>query len=151
MCSGDYGCGARRTYRFESGELVRVYGQSTAKLTSEQARAAILSPLSAFRLAQEFNVSAATIKDVRNGRVYAAVTADLRGVSVKRKQEYCTECIHYLHKKCSLGFPESRSPSYAANCAVFSRSWSDPAERAWDPDILHHINSNEPTKALSRH
>ena len=121
-CTGKYGCGKRGNYRYINGEFVRAVAGTQPKLSQEQAREVMLSPVAASRLAAQLDVHPSTIKDIRIGRTYAKYTADLRGVEVKREQEYCTNCIHYDKGACSLGFPESRSPSYAANCSVYAKS-----------------------------
>lgn len=121
-CTGKYGCGKRGNYRYINGEFVRAVGGTAPKLSPEQAREVILSPLTANRLASQLDVHPSTIKDIRIGRTYAKHTADLRGVEIKREQEYCTSCIHYDKGACSLGFPESRSPSYASNCSVYAKT-----------------------------
>ena len=126
-CTGKHGCGKRGNYRYINGEFVRAVGLTSAKLTAEQARAVILSPLSASRLAAQLDVHPSTIKDIRVSRTYAKYTADLRGVKVERKQEYCTDCIHYSKGACSLGFPESRSSSYASQCSTYSNT-------EWQPE-----------------
>ena len=130
-CTGKRGCGKRGNYRYVNGEFIRAIAGTAPKLTAEQARAVILSPLSATRLAAQLDVHASTIKDIRIGRTYARHTADLRGVEVKREQEYCTKCIHYIKGSCSLGFPESRSPSYASQCSTYCKTEGQP-----DPEPL---------------
>ena len=130
-CTGKYGCGKRGNYRYINGEFVRAVAGTAPKLSPEQARAVILSPLSASRLAAQLDVHPSTIKDIRIGRTYASATADLRGIEVKREQEYCTACIHYIKGICSLGFPESRSPSYAAQCSTYCSTEGQP-----EPPIL---------------
>lgn len=125
-CTGKYGCGKRGNYRYINGEFVRAISGTAPKLSPEQARAVILSPLPARRLAAQLDVNVSTIRDIRIGRTHAKATADLRGLEVKRIQEYCTSCIHYEQGGCSLGFPESRSPSYASNCSTFCRTEGQP-------------------------
>lgn len=111
-------CNRRSTYRWEDGEMTKLKSGVRARLTDEQARAIVTSELSAYRLADKLGLSPSTVKDVRTGRIYAAVTADLRDAAPQRKQNYCNECIHY-DKGCTLGFPEARNGSYASVCSVF--------------------------------
>lgn len=125
-CTGKYGCGKHGNYHYLNGEFVQAISGVKPRFTDEEARAVMLSPLSASRLAAQLNVHPSTIKDVRTGRCYAKATADLRGVKVKREQEYCTACIHYTKGSCSLGFPESRSPSYAAQCSTYCATEGQP-------------------------
>ena len=125
--NGRGGCNRRSTWRWEGGELTKVKTGVRARLSDEQARAVITSELSAYRMADKLGVSPSTIKDIRTGRIYAAVTADLRNAAPPRKQNYCNECIHY-DKGCTLGFPEARNASYAGICSVFQED-----EGKWQP------------------
>ena len=124
-CTGKYGCGKRGNYRYINGEFVRAVSGTAPKLSPEQARAGPF-PLPARRLAAQMDVNVSTIRDIRIGRTHAKATADLRHVKVERVQEYCTSCIHYEKGACSLGFPESRSPSYASNCSTYCKTEGQP-------------------------
>ena len=96
--NGRGGCNRRSTWRWENGQLTRLKSGVRAKLEDELVRSIVLSELSAYRLADKLGLSPSTVKDIRTGRIYANVTADLRGAAPKRIQNFCNQCIHYSSK-----------------------------------------------------
>lgn len=139
------GCNRRSTYRWEDGKLCKAKSCTRPKLTRDQARAIVRSELSAYRLADKLGISPSTVKDIRTGRIHASDTADLRGDPPKRKQDFCHQCIHFS-SGCTLGFPEARSPAYAAVCTCFQE---DQGEWTPTPDAFLYLEHQQETPAIA--
>jgi hypothetical protein len=96
------------------------------RLTEQQVREVLLSPLAARALGEKMGISASGIIRVRNGRCYARVAQELprRGKPFTPKPpartSSCRRCIHWLNEVCTMGFPEAaESTTFAADCSIY--------------------------------
>lgn len=114
-------------------------GFNNCKLTEEQVVEILQSKAPTAELARLYKVNPATMRGIRIGRSWSHVRPDLprvKSVAVFNEPKYCTQCIHRIHGKCSMGFPESaKHPKFAELCSIYAtkpstHDWRDMAFEA---------------------
>ena len=99
-------------------------------LTEEQIVEILTSWESSTILAREMGRNPSTIRSIRNGLSYKDVRPDIPRVKsseIPSQSRFCSDCIHRLNGKCTMGFPESeRNAKFAQLCNIFSKVEEQP-------------------------
>ena len=104
---------------------------SNAKLNEKQVVEILLSTEPTSVLAREYNLSPTTIRGLRIGKSWSHVRPDIprvKSVAQFAVNRSCSDCIHRIGDKCSMGFPESIRPKFAELCSVYANR---PATADW--------------------
>ena len=120
------------------------------KFNDEQVVQILLSDKPHAQLAREHGVSPQAVRDVRNGVHYGEIRPDIpRRNTFVGERRFCRDCIQYLNGKCSLGFPEAKSNTYAQICSVYEEKprtidsetalFSLKPQINWEPDELSAV------------
>ena len=104
---------------------------TSAKLTEEKVVKILLSTEPTSAIARKHNLSPAAIRELRTGKSWSHVRPDIprvRSVAQFAANRSCSDCIHRIGDKCSMGFPESKRIKFAELCSVYA---DRPATADW--------------------
>jgi hypothetical protein len=92
-------------------------------LSETDVRLILTSPLGCRRLSRQLGCAEQTISGIRNGKTHTTVCPELPRRQAEPPQLTCKACVHWLHNRCGMEFPEAEiiGTAFAQECATFSR------------------------------